>query len=206
VRGAARRLAEHLILGPPPKVTPAEEAPVLPPPVIEPADATDDLELERAPEGAFLLDIREPGEYAGGVARGARLLPMDLVPHHLEELPRDRVIAVYCAAGARSFGVAHWLREQGFARAFSVAPGVSAVGPLVVPAGGPGRMVRTPADFEVEGVHVGAVAAEVIGPVAGGVEVRFQDAQGFWVRGRIRGQDLPIVDSAPRPHRRQPRE
>ena len=50
-------------------------------------------------EDALLLDIREPGELASGVAEGAVLLPMDLVPHHLDALPRDRPITVYCAAG-----------------------------------------------------------------------------------------------------------
>ena len=36
---------------------------------------------------------------AGGVAQGAMLSPMDMVPHHLDRLSRDRPITIYCAAG-----------------------------------------------------------------------------------------------------------
>jgi rhodanese-related sulfurtransferase len=75
-----------------------------------------------------LLDIREPVETRNGFAKGALLIPMNSVPDRLEELPdRDVCLLVYCAAGARSFGVTHWLREQGWAEAWSVSGGFAAV-------------------------------------------------------------------------------
>jgi len=36
-----------------------------------------------------LIDIRTPGEIAGGVIPESALLPMALVPSRIEELPRD---------------------------------------------------------------------------------------------------------------------
>ena len=62
----------------------------------------------------LLLDIREPYELQGGYAEGALCIPMNSVPDRLAELPQGRVLAIYCAAGVRSFGVAHWLRERGY--------------------------------------------------------------------------------------------
>ncbi|MCB9761787.1 MAG: rhodanese-like domain-containing protein [Alphaproteobacteria bacterium] len=70
-----------------------------------------------------LLDIREKPEVDGGHAAGAILLPMNQVPDRLDALPRDVALVVYCAAGARSYGVAHYLRDQGFADAWSLAGG-----------------------------------------------------------------------------------
>jgi rhodanese-related sulfurtransferase len=151
-------------------------------------DLSDGLEVELPVPGSLLLDIREPGELASGVAQGARLLPMDLVPHHLDELPRDQPITIYCAAGARSFGVAHWLREQGFPLAVSLSGGIGvfpAVKHPVAPPPGlmPGTRVRLPADARAGDVAVGAgVSGEVIQQVDDHVEVLVRDSQGFPVR------------------------
>ncbi|MFN7146643.1 MAG: rhodanese-like domain-containing protein [Myxococcota bacterium] len=148
----------------------------------------DDLEVEVPIPGSVLLDIREPGELAHGVAEGAVLLPMDLVPHHLDELPRDRPLTIYCAAGARSWGVAHWLREQGFPKAYSLAGGIgvfAATGHPVAPPPGlmPGTRVTLPADATAGGVPVGpGVSGEIIREVDDHVEVLVRDAQGFPVR------------------------
>lgn len=62
----------------------------------------------------LLLDVREPYEWRQVRIPGAHHIPMNSVPQHLTELPTDRPIVVYCAHGSRSFGVAHYLREQGF--------------------------------------------------------------------------------------------
>ena len=79
-------------------------------------------------EQTVLLDIREPMELRSGFARGALLIPMNSVPSRLEELPETGVrLLVYCAAGVRSFGVTHWLREQGWENAWSVTGGFAGV-------------------------------------------------------------------------------
>ncbi len=174
--GAAPRVAAPHAAAPRPATTP------------EPEPEEPELEVEVPIPGSLLLDIREPGELASGVAEGAMLLPMDLVPHHLADLPRDRPITVYCAAGARSFGVAHWLREQGFPQAWSLAGGIGvfhAVNHPVRPPPGmvPGTRVRVPPDARAGEVAVGPnVRGEVIEQRGDMVIVVTHDKQGFPVR------------------------
>lgn len=184
-----RKLLARVLRGPPPKppARPAAPAPVYAEEPEEPA-----LEVEAPIPGSLLLDIREPGELGQGVAEGAMLLPMDLVPHHLAELPRDRPITVYCAAGARSYGVAHWLREQGFAEAWSLDGGLDAlrragVRMAVPPGMRPGTRVTLPGGLEVDGAPAGpaALEGEVVRQVGDDVEVLVRDAQGMPVRVRV---------------------
>lgn len=77
--------------------------------------------------GPFLLvDCREPDEHAIASIPGARLVPMSRLAGSLSELEpyRDAPIAVHCHCGGRSLKVALWLREQGFAKAQSMAGGI----------------------------------------------------------------------------------
>ena len=75
------------------------------------------LELRTALEGSkppFVLDVREQYEWSQVHMTDAKHIPMGSVPVRLNELPRDRTIVVMCAHGSRSFGVTHYLLEQGF--------------------------------------------------------------------------------------------
>lgn len=72
----------------------------------------------------FLLDVREPFEWRQVRVPTAMHIPMNDVPERLGELPRGRPILVFCAHGGRSYGVAHYLIEQGFA-ASSLAGGIT---------------------------------------------------------------------------------
>lgn len=91
----------------------------------------------------LILDVREPFEFmqtrvkpGGGI--DLLHIPMDSVPERLDELPRDREIAVICASGGRSYGVAHYLIAQGY-KASNVDGGMGAW----VRAGGPYEQGRT---------------------------------------------------------------
>lgn len=83
------------------------------------------------------LDIRELPEMAAGHVEGATLIPMGDVLERLGEIPRDQTLVVYCASGARSFGVTEALRERGFEQAWSMVGGMGswlALGkPQVIP-------------------------------------------------------------------------
>jgi rhodanese-related sulfurtransferase len=74
----------------------------------------------------LLLDCREPDEYATVRIEGARLLPMSELAARVEELAasKDHAIVVHCHHGGRSLRVAQWLRNQGFAKAQSMAGGI----------------------------------------------------------------------------------
>jgi hypothetical protein len=93
---------------------------------------------------------------------------------------------VYCAAGARSLGVAHWLRQRGLAAA-SLAGGIGAVDVPVAPPPGvrPGTLVTLPPDARVDGAFAGAMEGEVVSQEADTLRVVVTDAQGFRVLARV---------------------
>ncbi len=114
-----------------PTSTPAQPSEAAPP-VEDEAESAVDLEVDTeqmkawlsAGEAFTLVDIREPHELRMGHAASALLLRMNDIPNRLEELPsKNTRLVIYCAAGVRSFGVAHWLREQGWEDSWSLTSG-----------------------------------------------------------------------------------
>lgn len=71
----------------------------------------------------FILDVRQQDEYDAGHIDRAVLIPLNALPDRFGELPKDRLIVVYCRSGARSARAVGFLRTQGFANAFSLAGG-----------------------------------------------------------------------------------
>lgn len=76
-------------------------------------------------EGAFVVDVREPGEYVGGHVPGATLVPMGELPSRLLELPKDKPVYVICASGNRSLSMTSFLIRAGH-EAYSVIGGTGA--------------------------------------------------------------------------------
>lgn len=77
--------------------------------------------------GDFLfIDCREPNEYEIASIEGAQFLPMSTLAERVGELAgnEERRVVIHCHKGGRSLRVANWLREQGFARAQSMAGGI----------------------------------------------------------------------------------
>jgi rhodanese-related sulfurtransferase len=89
-------------------------------------DAQQLKEMLGSPEPPFLIDVREDWEVSRGVISGATHIPMNLVSDQMDELPRDRKIVVYCAAGARSYAVAEYLLYQGFKDVINLDGGIMA--------------------------------------------------------------------------------
>ena len=76
-----------------------------------------------------LLDVREQFEWqqvriAADGQRTVLHIPMNSLPARLEELPREQEIVVLCAHGSRSYGVTHYLIEQGL-RARNLTGGIT---------------------------------------------------------------------------------
>jgi glyoxylase-like metal-dependent hydrolase (beta-lactamase superfamily II)/rhodanese-related sulfurtransferase len=76
-----------------------------------------------APDGATVLDVREPWEFRIGHIPGARLIPLGELAARLEELDRRQPVAVVCASGSRSQSAAALLAQKGFAHVYNVAGG-----------------------------------------------------------------------------------
>ena len=64
-------------------------------------------------QGGILLDVRTPGEGAGGHLDGALNIPVDALASRVGELPADKTIVVYCRSGRRSAIAADLLTAEG---------------------------------------------------------------------------------------------
>jgi rhodanese-related sulfurtransferase len=77
----------------------------------------------QGPEPPAVVDVREPWEVAICSLEGSLEIPLRSLPQRLQEIPRDRTVAVICHAGMRSYMAAGWLAEQGY-DAVSLAGGI----------------------------------------------------------------------------------
>ncbi|MFC6590865.1 rhodanese-like domain-containing protein [Deinococcus lacus] len=84
--------------------------------------------LRRVQEGALLIDVREPDEYAAVHAKGAQPLALSELPSRFAELPKDRDLVLICRSGGRSARAGEFLVEQGYdaARLHNLAGGTAA--------------------------------------------------------------------------------
>jgi rhodanese-related sulfurtransferase len=76
-------------------------------------------------EQVFLLDVREPNEFAGGRIEGSLNVPVREVPKSLAKLPQDKnaQIVVVCASAVRSGYVAEALSFKGYTNVKHLAAG-----------------------------------------------------------------------------------
>jgi hydroxyacylglutathione hydrolase len=72
------------------------------------------------------LDVRTPVEREEASVPGSLHIPLSQLPARLGDLPRDRPIVVYCAAGYRSSIAASLLKRAGFDQVAEIAGGVTA--------------------------------------------------------------------------------
>lgn len=78
-------------------------------------DVTSISPEEWKPNGEFVLDVRDKCEITQlGALPSAVNIPLDELRDHLNELPRDRKIMVYCQKGQRGYLAACALRGHGF--------------------------------------------------------------------------------------------
>ncbi|MBC7859685.1 MAG: rhodanese-like domain-containing protein [Burkholderiaceae bacterium] len=81
-----------------------------------------------ASQGALLIDVREPDEYAEGHAPGSVLIPLGQLPGRLAELraSQDKPVALICRSGRRSARAAEILRQAGFSKVYNIEGGMNA--------------------------------------------------------------------------------
>ncbi len=63
---------------------------------------------------AFVLDVREPGEFQCGCLHNAVNIPLGELRGRLAELPRDREIWINCGVGQRAYYACRILSQHGF--------------------------------------------------------------------------------------------
>jgi phage shock protein E len=65
-------------------------------------------------EGAFIVDVRNPGEFAAGHAKGSVNIPLGQLPQQLSKFKNKKNIIVCCQSGGRSGQAKIILEQNGF--------------------------------------------------------------------------------------------
>jgi rhodanese-related sulfurtransferase len=103
-------------------------------PGISPAEAWQRIQ----DEGATLIDVREPEEFAGGHAEGAVSIPLSVFRERHQEIPLAGDLLVICHVGQRSLMAAIFMRNQGREHVFNVDGGTDAWEAMRLPMHYPG--------------------------------------------------------------------
>ena len=107
------------------------------------AEPLPEVAAAAVPDDGWLLDIREPYEWAAGHAPAARHIPMRELGPRSGEIPRDDLVYVICRTGNRSARVTGALNDAGW-QAVNVADGMrgwAAAGRAMVSDGGSAPVV-----------------------------------------------------------------
>lgn len=76
-----------------------------------PADS--DVLREIINSGAYLVDVRTPGEFSSGSAKGAVNIPLDSISKHLGKFAGKKNTVVFCRSGNRSSQAKRILEQNG---------------------------------------------------------------------------------------------
>jgi rhodanese-related sulfurtransferase len=76
-------------------------------------------------QGALVLDIRKPDEFAVGHVKGAKHLPSDQILTAADNFKRfkEKPVVVYCDSGSLAAAAVRQLNTQGFTKAFMLRGG-----------------------------------------------------------------------------------
>jgi len=88
-------------------------------------EITVDELVARRRDGAPLIDVRQPDEWATYRAPGAVLIPLGDLVERIDEVPSDETVYVICEVGGRSAKAVEHLRSVGI-DAVNVAGGSKA--------------------------------------------------------------------------------
>jgi phage shock protein E len=73
-------------------------------------------------EGAVIVDVRSPAEFAGGANPGSRNIPLEEIAAACAQLDPGKPVIVCCASGTRSAMAAGVLRAKGFGKVVNAGP------------------------------------------------------------------------------------
>lgn len=79
--------------------------------------------VERDSDRDVLVDVRTPQEVELGTIEGSLLIPLDELRDRLEEIPKEKRVIIYCAAGLRGYLAARILKQNGFEKVFNLSGG-----------------------------------------------------------------------------------
>jgi phage shock protein E len=65
-------------------------------------------------DGAIVIDVRSPGEFASGHVKGSKNIPLQQLASGVKSLKKDQKIITVCASGMRSGSAKSQLKSMGF--------------------------------------------------------------------------------------------
>lgn len=71
--------------------------------------------------GAFIIDAREPQEYADGHIKGAHNIPLSQFRQRLVEIPTNQPVYIHCQTGQRSYNMVRALLQRGYTNVVNIA-------------------------------------------------------------------------------------
>lgn len=77
-------------------------------------------------EQLYIVDVREPDEYAEAHIGGSKLIPLSQLAQRTDGMPHDTPIVVVCRSGNRSSAAQSVLARAGFAGVLNMAGGMIA--------------------------------------------------------------------------------
>ena len=72
-------------------------------------------------EGAYIVDVREPGEFAAGHLKNAVNVPLSQLRERMEEIPRDRPVYLHCRSSQRSYNALMALQNRGWTNLWNIS-------------------------------------------------------------------------------------
>ena len=122
-----------------------------------------------------LIDVRTADEFELGAIPGAVNLPLDDLREHLNEIPRDKPVWLYCGVGLRGYLASNILKENNFTEVCNLIGGLktykAATTPIRLPESAPSAPMQTeqtctPADTPAtEVIKVNACGVQCPGPI-----------------------------------------
>lgn len=76
------------------------------------APAVDYAQLVK--DGAQIIDVRTPQEYAGGHVKGSINIPLNELQANLKKIKKDKPVITCCASGMRSSSARGILKSNGY--------------------------------------------------------------------------------------------
>nr|WP_302597659.1 FAD-dependent oxidoreductase [uncultured Cellulosilyticum sp.] len=74
-------------------------------------------------QGAYIVDVREKGEYERGHIKGAHLVPLSKLRESLSEIPKDQPVYIHCRTGQRSYNAVLALQNLGYDQVINITGG-----------------------------------------------------------------------------------